>query len=216
MLTTATRILLLMSMAPGACDTKSSSDSSSAGQSSDDSVVVPTASDCAAFAPCGGRLLGKWRLRASCVGAAFNDPACAGYASNQSVSGVASYEFQSDGVLSYQGSVSIAYAITVSEACAEAIAHKDAAGYCKLVQESMDDNPNVPASISCDASGGTCVCQVVQGPISSGADAAYTASGSSLTIVEGGNVDALSYCVKGDVLTLGSADGLPISVFSRE
>jgi len=51
---------------------------------------------------------------------------------------------------------------------------------------------------------------------SSGADGAYTASGSTVTIEQGGNLDTLSYCVKGDTLTLGNLDGLPSTVFSRE
>jgi hypothetical protein len=211
---------LLVGLLLAGCGATSSSDSSSGGKPSHEgsagSGSGASFNDCAKFSPCGGELAGRWRLRASCIGSSYNDPACKGYASNQSVSGVAIFDFGSEGTIEYEGAASFTYDISVSDGCAQAIAHKDAAGYCKLVQDSDDDDPTVPTSISCDASTGPCQCHVAQGPIASGADGAYTASGSTVTMEQGGNLDTLSYCVKGDTLTLGSLDGLPSTVFSRE
>lgn len=153
-------------------------------------------------------------MRASCVGTVTNDPACAGYASNQSTSGDAIYDFGSDGVLRYEGSVHVEYDISVTEACAQAVAHKDVAGYCKLVQDSSDDNPRVPSEISCMVSD-VCSCHVDQGPLSGGADSSYAISGNSVTILADGDVSTLGYCVRDGTLTLGSLAGQPASVFSR-
>jgi hypothetical protein len=207
---------LLAAALLAACGPTKPWDTSTDPDGSAGSASVPSASDCATFAPCGGKLTGRWRVRAPCVGTAVNDPACENYASNQSVSGVAIYDFGSDGVLRYEGAVSFSFDISVNEACAQAIAHKDAQGYCKLLEDSADDNPNIPASISCEVSAGPCECHIVQGPISSGTASGYVTSGTSLTIDQSGNLDTLSYCVKGDTLTFGSVDGLPSVVFSRE
>ncbi len=171
----------------------------------------PSPRDCRTFTPCGGDLLGRWVMRSSCVGSAVNDPACAGYATNQSVSGTAIYDFGSDATLRYEGEVHVRYDVSATEACAQAVAHKDAAGYCKLIQDSSDDNPRVPATIDCTASDGLCTCHGDQGPISGGADSRYSVSGNSVTI----DSDTLGYCVAGDTLTLGSLAGEPATVLYR-
>lgn len=155
-------------------------------------------------------------MAASCIGSVPNDPACAGYASNQSVSGTAIYDFGSDGILRFEGSVHVRYDITATEACAQAVARKDAAGYCKLVEASSDDNPQVPATIDCTASAGLCSCHVDQGPITGGANASYALSGNSITLLSGGGAETLGYCVGVDILTLGTLTGMPTSVFVRQ
>lgn len=171
--------------------------------------------DCDTFSPCGGSLVGRWVMRTSCVGTLSNDPACDGYASNQTTSGDATYDFGSDGILRYEGSVSLEYDISVTAECAQAVAHKDVAGYCKLVEGSSDDNPRVPASISCQVSD-VCSCHIAQGPISGGADSSYAVSGHSVTLLADGDVSTLGYCVRDDTLILGGLTGQPASVFSRE
>jgi hypothetical protein len=196
----------------GAC----SSDAFADDDDDDDSPSVPAASNCETFTACGGDLVGRWSMRASCVGSAVNDPACKGYASNHTTSGTATYDFGSDGVLRYAGEVTVEYDISVTPECAQAVAHKDVAGYCKLVQDSSDDNPRVPASISCSATDALCACHVEQGPIAGGADSSYEVSGNSVTILADGDVSTFGYCVHGDTLTLGSLAGQPASVFSRD
>jgi hypothetical protein len=181
-----------------------------------ESSPPPSANDCATFTPCGGSLIGRWLMRTSCVGALPSDPACEGYASNQATSGTATYEFGSDGILRYQGEIHVEYDISVTPACAQAVARKDVAGYCKLIQDSSDDNPRVPAEISCSVNDAVCSCHVDQGPISGGADSSYAVSGNSVTLLADGNVTTLGYCVRDDTLTLGSLAGQPASVFSRD
>jgi hypothetical protein len=176
----------------------------------------PKASDCSAFAPCGGNLLGRWRARSACVGTVTNDPACSGYVSNRATSGTAIYDFGADGILRYEGSIDVAYDISVNDACAQAIARKDAASYCKLVEGSSDDNPRVPATITCSASEALCSCHVDQGPISGGPDSSYAVSGNSVTILADGSADEYGYCVSGEALTLGSLAGQPSLVFARQ
>ncbi len=176
----------------------------------------PSAPDCTTFTPCGGSLVGRWLMRNSCIGTLPSDPACEGYASNQATSGTATYDFGSDGILRYAGEVSVEYDISVTPACAQAVARKDVAGYCKLVRDSSDDNPRVPAEISCSVSDALCSCHVEQGPISGGPDSSYAVSGNSVTILVDGAVSTLGYCVRDDTLTLGSLAGQPASVFSRD
>jgi len=176
----------------------------------------PSPNDCRTFSPCGGNPLGRWVMRSSCVGAVPSDPACAGYASKQAVSGTAIYDFGADGVLRYEGSVHVQYEISATEACAQAVARKDTAGYCKLVESSADDNPFIPASITCTSTEALCSCEVDQGPISGGADSSYSISGNSLTILADGAATTLGYCVGIDTLTLGSLSGEPSTVFYRQ
>jgi hypothetical protein len=186
---------------------------------SDEDEEEPSApsspTDCATFAPCGGSLVGRWVMRTSCVGALSNDSACDGYASNQMTSGTAIYDFGSDGVVRYEGAVEVEYDISVTADCAQAVAHKDVAGYCKLVEDSSDDNPRVPMTITCSVSD-VCSCHVEQGPIAAGADSSYAVSGNSVTLLADGDVTTLGYCVRDDTLTLGSLAGQPASVLSRD
>jgi len=182
----------------------------------DETPTPPSAANCATFTPCGGSLVGRWLMLSSCVGALPSDPACEDYASNQATSGTATYDFGSDGILRYAGAVSVEYDISVTPACAQAVARKDVAGYCKLVQDSSDDNPRIPAEISCSVSDALCTCHVEQGPISGGGDSSYAVSGNSVTILADGGVTTLGYCVRDETLTLGSLAGQPASVFSRD
>ena len=181
------------------------------------SPAPATTDQCDEYAPCGGQLVGRWRVSGSCFGGSFtNDPACKDYASGQVVSGDAVYQFGSDGSLSYTGALTITYDISVSEACAQAIAKKDAASYCKLVEDGMDDNPSAPATITCDASSGACACHVVEGPISNGNNDVFTTSSKRVTITTQGASNTYSYCVSGDTLTLGNVTGEPNLIFSRD
>jgi hypothetical protein len=176
----------------------------------------PAPRNCESFSACGGDLVGRWVLRASCVGNVPSDPACVGYASNQSVSGTAIYDFGSDDILRYEGSVHVEYDISASEACTQATAHKDPIAFCKLVESSSHDNPRIPASISCDATDAVCSCHVDQGPIGGGSDSSYAVSGTSLTILADGAATTLGYCVGAGTLTLGSLTGEPASIFDRQ
>ena len=151
-------------------------------------------------------------MRSSCVGSSVNDAACAGYITNQTVSGTAIYDFGADGSLSYEGSVHVQYDLSATEACTQAVARKDAASYCKLIADSSDDNPQVPATIDCTPTDGLCSCHVDQGPISGGGGSRYSISGNSITI----DADTLGYCVGIDTLTLGSLTGAPGTVLYRQ
>jgi len=209
--TRAWALALLSITLLGACGIKPTGE-----EEDDDRPAPPTTNDCATFTPCGGNLVGRWLLRTSCVGTIVDDPACDGYASHQTTSGTATYDFGSDGVLRYAGEVRVEYDISVTPECAQAVAHKDLAGYCKLVEASRDDNPRVPASISCSVSDALCECHVEQGPIAAGADSSYATSGNSVTILADGDASSFGYCVRDDTLVLGSLTGQPASVFSRD
>jgi hypothetical protein len=198
---------LLIACGPQATEDKPAKDKSS-------SPTAPTVSDCASFSACGGNVAGRWRVRSACVGAVAN-PACPGYASNRTTSGTAIYDFGADGVLRYEGSINVGYDISVDESCTQAIAHKDAAAYCKLVEGSSDDNPRVPSTITCSASDGRCSCHVDQGPITAAEDSSYALDGNTLTLLAGGNATSLGYCVSGSSLTLGTPAGDPAIVMVR-
>lgn len=176
---------------------------------------IPAASACESFTPCGGNLLGGWRVRAACVGAAPDLAVCDGYASNRTVSGTAIYDFGSDGILRYEGSFSLSFDISASEACAQAVARKDAAGYCKLLADSSDDNPRVPSSITCSVADASCSCHVEQGPISGGNDSSFALASNSVTILADGVPTVYGYCVSDNTLTLGTLVGQPTVVFAR-
>jgi len=175
---------------------------------------VPS-SYCSNFAPCGGDITGRWRISATCTDTPITDnEACSGYASTQVVSGTATYDFGTDGVVSYAGSITSSYDITVTDECAQAVAHKDSAGYCQLLQDSGDDNPSIPTSISCSVDS-VCQCHVIAGPISAGGDDTYVASGKNVTITTNGTPNTHPYCVSGNTLTLAGITGNPALIFSR-
>lgn len=202
---------LLACLLLGACGIKAP------GDEDDSAPITPSPkADCSSYTACGGNLVGRWRMLASCFGTAGNDPACDGYVSNQTTSGTAIYEFGSDGVLRYEGAIHVAYDVSVTEACAQAVAHRDLPGYCKLLEDSADDNPRVPADITCNVSDSLCECHVDQGPISGGSGSSYALSGNSVTMLEDGGANTYGYCVRDDMLTLGSLTGAPNSVFVRQ
>ncbi|HYQ16322.1 MAG TPA: hypothetical protein VEQ58_11215, partial [Polyangiaceae bacterium] len=92
----------------------------------------PPSSYCSGFSACGGNITGRWKVSATCTDTPINDnPACPNYASVQLVSGSATFDFGTDGSLTYAGSITSSFDITAGDECAQAVAHKDAAGYCQ-------------------------------------------------------------------------------------
>lgn len=167
------------------------------------------ANACSSFAPCGGNVLGRWKIQASCSGTFASTTECEGYVTSNSTSGDALYAFAADGTATSEGSLTTSMDISVTDACAASLQQVDAAEYCKNTEEGTS---GVPSTATCTASAGVCECHVITGPIQGPATPeAYQTSGTNITI----GSRTQDYCVSGDTLTFGF-NGYPSTVWVRE
>jgi hypothetical protein len=169
--------------------------------------------DCPAFTPCGGDVLGAWRIVSIC--GAFTPesnpdvPECAGTAVSESFMGDGVYTFQDDGTATLTGTITVTADEVVTDACSQAQYGFSAALLCAGLNASNDlpqgqagadgTGGATPAiSFMCTVDGTDCACHIVEGPVPVDQSATYSVQGEQITI--GSNTS--DYCVDGDTLTI--------------
>ncbi len=155
--------------------------------------------DCSPISPCGGELLGRWKVVDYCPPTASTVPECTGVIADESVIGDFFYVFEADGVLRVEGTPVLTVDVSASEACTKAMGYSDAAAYCAEVT-AAETEENVTRT--CSASEGRCDCHTEIEQLAGVPEQTYSASDGVLRIgfeaqpalVEG------AYCVTGDSL----------------
>jgi len=197
--------------------------------------------DCPAFTPCGGDIVGVWRLESICgaVTSSSNETSCVGQTVVESLAGNAIYTFGVDGTATVTGNLSIVGDISVTDACAQSMG-TTAAAYCEVLSAAAGGTGSLggaggtggagaaagtggtagsagtgdPAiDISCMLSASQCDCHLEEGPILVESTATYVTMGTQV-IVDGTPSD---YCVEGSTLTVSgtTSTGTALSIFTR-
>ena len=190
---------------------------------------------CPTFTPCGGNVVGTWRLKSMCIKSTPTDAAIACSMQSTGISSTsgynATYTFSANGT--FTGSISGTMTQTLSYpgvACSRSDA--GAGQYCADIQQSIQnayagaaDAGAVSAiksfSLTCTASGSeACKCDqsLTYSPYT--LEGTYTTSGDSITVTmtgvsllgdggigDGGTGGPAAYCVSGNTLTLGPTPG---------
>lgn len=168
---------------------------------------------CGNVEPCGGNLVGTWKVNTACVNkaelmrqtASSFSSFCPQYSVNnvdQTTSGSVSFGADS----TYQMSAMIAgtYKLNLPVSCFNGM---NCAQASVTLQTYFTQNPD-PAiqSVSC-AGTGTCVCAIVATPSSTNESGTYSTAGNTLTTTPtGGAPSDQDYCVQGNSLHLVSVD----------
>jgi hypothetical protein len=198
------------------CGSSKSDDDSGGGSGG---TVIPL-NDCPGFAPCGGDVVGRWKLSSECGGFEVSMPTvpeCDGLTSNATSSGDIGYEFRTDGSVALDGYLLVNLDLDYTEACTQALYGVSAQEQCDTLdgtnQNSSDQSGSVDASFSCQLSGTTCSCHVRESIATNGTTlATYTISGNQITLIDpsDGSTQTSDYCVEGNQLKLramGAAEG---------
>jgi hypothetical protein len=190
---------------------------------------------CPALTPCGGNIVGTWRLKSVCIKRAPTDAAIAcsmqSTGSSMGAGYKATYTFNANGT--FTGSFSGSTTQTLNYpgvACSRSDA--SAGQYCADIQQSIQSayaaaadagtvSPITSFSLTCTALGSeVCKCDesLTYDPYT--IDGTYTTSGDILTVTmtgvsllgdagigDGGTGSSLAYCVSGNTLTWGPAPG---------
>jgi len=169
---------------------------------------------CEPIEPCGGELVGTWRVEASCSERTEEQaidtleeelpPECNGaLESAESDSSDLSLTFGADGVLTVAGSSSLRLEYTFNDACLAALYPEPrSASADTCTQLGPDMAGAMPTALvntaSCTFESGGCACVFAFAPDLS-VSGPYTAADGQLTVED----QPLAYCVAGDELRLG-------------
>jgi hypothetical protein len=165
---------------------------------------------CGGGDPCGGDVAGTWSIAQVCLGedslssAGFDEPECAGAVQNVDADASGTYDFGSDGMMTYDATVSTRMTLVLDGECFTALgAAEPSDAACSALEGNYDElgsDPNSSiGSASCTFSGGTCRCDIEGKVQEFGSSGAYTITGTDLTDSDG---DTMGYCVSGGTLTL--------------
>lgn len=202
-------VLVLSSFLFGCGGTVSDVGGASGSGGAEQNVGSAPDATCGAMTPCGGNIVGRWRLVTSCVTGESRE--CADYTDGIAYSGDLTYVFEADGLAHPDGSATMTWDLTVTDACAVSIGMEDAAAYCDNIQMPVPEQ-EVTLDAECTTPPGRCECHVVRPPVEFDRDAEpYRTSGPELTLGD----ETLSYCVDGDRLRLG-LNGETTGTFVRD
>jgi hypothetical protein len=169
---------------------------------------------CEPIEPCGGDLVGTWRIESSCPSATEAQaidtlaeelpPECSGaLQSAESDASNLSLVFDASGTVSITGAMSLRLRYTYDEACFAAmfgtLGSADAASCRQLGPGMMGAMEAGPLGVAaCSFEAGVCACEFFFEPDVS-ASSAYTPADGRVTIDD----QSLAYCVSGDRLHIG-------------
>jgi hypothetical protein len=158
------------------------------------------AGSCGTVQPCGGAVVGTWKVASTCV---LDDSAFASDATDicatatihtTSISSTGGVTYGGDGTYQSTGTITIDFQLTVPTSCfapGETCADLDA-GFTQEMQQDM-----TITSHSCAMSGSSCVCTLGSNQPTTDSGT-YVASGTTLTTTPtGGQASADQYCVVG-------------------
>jgi hypothetical protein len=150
---------------------------------------------CAKVQPCGGSVVGTWKLTSTCVGDGVVDassicPAATG--SIDMISGTGTVTYAADGTYQTMGRLALDVTLTIPTACF------GPGETCATLGAMLAQQAQIPAA-SCTTSGASCACRIstVQGAETG----TWQTSGTTLTLTPmGGDVSNDDYCVQGNEL----------------
>jgi hypothetical protein len=187
---------------------------------------------CPAFTPCGGNVVGTWRLQAQCQPADTTSSSCAGQTTTLApgTNYNATYTFTADGTLSVSFSGTMNATLRYPAECLRSDAGLATA--CADLQKTMQSTVQATGdagatsllkdlSFTCATTSATvCECQESYTYAKLTLNGTYTTSGSRITasinsssvLPDGGTSDAgpgnaIEYCVSGNTLTIGPGAG---------
>ena len=179
---------------------------------------------CGTFTPCGGAIVGTWRLTGTCysypdAGVSNSDAGTSPCSIQQSTSNTqinGTISFKTDGTYSVATSMGGSASFTYPASCLTAMAMTCAQLNSSLAAEGTTD-AGISGSCSSASSGGCTCTETFKGQASS-ETGSYTTSGSSLTMVSTSSTstqDPTTYCVQGTKLTIhitSASSGTSVSV----
>jgi hypothetical protein len=173
---------------------------------------VDISTSCPTLTPCGGNLVGTWRLQTLCSNSTCTS-GCPDEIKSLTYSGNVLYDFTSDGRVNVVGTLNADLEISVSDACAQSANLADAQTYCTEQQSSASGSGGAgdSSSFDCTYKAPNCECSV-KGSTAIDDSGTYAVSGTQVTITSSGGDSMLttstsSFCVSGDTLIVGASDG---------
>lgn len=156
---------------------------------------------CGKVQPCGGNLVGQWKVGGSCVNqAAFSMQVGAAFAEFCPSATVDSPNFGASGTLAFNADMTYALMVTTTGSFKMNIPSSCLAGAtCAQLDAILKaDPPPNTQSIACSGSG-TCVCTAVLAPMMANETGTYSTAGTVVTTTpaSGASPDAVEYCVQG-------------------
>lgn len=180
------------------------------------------ASSCGKVAPCGGDIVGSWKIVASCAQApsTTGDP-CSNGGTVQAVSVAASgtATFNADMTYSVDVAESDSETVDVPLSC---LSVNGVAGSCADLAMAIGSvAPDAGTTASCTTAGANCSCTVSEAGTTFDETGTYTVSGTAFTTMQGTGANTGtgggSYCVQGNTLhilsTMGASGMAPIVEF---
>jgi hypothetical protein len=163
-------------------------------------------SSCGPFTPCGGSVVGTWKIATMCMGTADAgvpkaDAACFTTTSNPNMKYGGTFTFRNDATYTADIAVNGSQTLTYSAGCFSG------AFSCSAI-DSIFKGPGVAdagMSGSCTSgSSGSCTCNETMNTDLTTIEGTYTTSGTTITMTSGSgsSPDTSDYCVQGNTLTL--------------
>jgi hypothetical protein len=195
------------------------------GSSGSGGVVI--SDECPDYAPCGGDIVGSWRVTAIC-GAVTPAAAllpCDTATASQSLTIDGVYTFNADGTASIGGTAQGAIDVEVSDECAmeQGLSAQE---FCQLFEllaagglgTGMGDMGQAPpVDVDCTYADSVCTCHAEQ-DVPLDENSTYVVSGNEITVTntDDGEVFAGDFCVDGDELMLHQTSNDSIVSATRE
>ncbi|HTQ02759.1 MAG TPA: hypothetical protein VMI54_02840 [Polyangiaceae bacterium] len=179
--------------------------------------------NCPDFSPCGGDVVGTWKMSSLCgasdtsnagSGGMAGVPSCATDGTTESANSDVVITFGSDGSYSAKGTITISLDFTFDDTCAMASFGVDAATTCAVLA-AAGGSAMTGGSLSCAPKDADCSCHFTSDPSETDDEGTYTISGDEVTLnyVETDSdgtttpyMETDPYCVDGDTLTTDSAN----------
>jgi hypothetical protein len=164
---------------------------------------------CGTFTPCGGSVVGTWKITSACVstadaGVPKADAACSMASGSPNMKYDGTFTFRTDGTYTADLALSGSETLTYSAGCFSG------AYSCSTI-DSVFKNPGTAdagVSGSCTSgSSGSCTCSETFDINPTSTNGTYTTSDSAITTTSGSNSspESSDYCVQGNTLTLRSS-----------
>ncbi len=161
--------------------------------------------DCSPISPCGGDLVGRWRVVDYCPPTVSSVPECNGLITDESVLSDFFYVFESDGVLQMEGTPLVSIDQSATDACAKAAGFSDVEAYCADASEPRDTDPPVTTTFS--VSDVRCNCHLeVQAPATPPGVFSVSDGVLSMGTEDEPAVIVGPYCVTGDSLRIATSE----------
>jgi len=159
---------------------------------------------CGSFTPCGGSIVGTWKLTSTCSSMPDAGTSnCPGEQVSTSLQYTGTLTFLSSGAYSVSASISGNANFTYPASCLTSLGMT-----CAQIDTNLKATGATDAGISgacTSASAGACACTETMKSMPSSEDGTYTTSGSALTMISSSSStsqDSAEYCVRGNQLTI--------------